>query len=54
MKLYKTLDHCAPEHERCVFWDNLAIEIQRPFEGPPVLSEKDRQRAAFLEAECFE
>lgn len=45
---------CAPEHERRIIRDDSAIEIQRPIEKPPILSEKARQPAALLEAECFE
>lgn len=45
---------CAPEHERRIIRDGLEIEVQRPFEKPPILSAKARQPAALLEAECFE
>jgi dTDP-4-dehydrorhamnose 3,5-epimerase len=42
--LYKTTDYYAPEHERCIRWDDPTIAIQWPDLGqPPVLSAKDSQ-----------
>lgn len=39
--LYKTTDYYASEHERCLAWDDPAIGIQWPLDGPPLLSTKD-------------
>lgn len=39
--LYKTTDYYAPEHERCMAWDDPAIGIQWPLDGPPQLSARD-------------
>lgn len=52
--LYKTTNYYAPQHERCIMWNDPAIAIKWPFEGMPVLSAKDRQGIAFDRAECFE
>lgn len=52
--LYKATDYYAPQHERCILWDDPAIGIKWPFEGAPVLSGKDRQGVTFDMAECFE
>jgi dTDP-4-dehydrorhamnose 3,5-epimerase len=52
--LYKTTDYYAPEHERCIIWDDPTIGIRWPIDGEPVLSAKDRQGIAFDRAECFE
>lgn len=41
--LYKTTDYYAPEHERCIAWDDPAIGIDWPLAAPPRLSDKDRQ-----------
>ena len=39
--LYKTTDYYAPEHERCIRWDDPAIGIAWPLDGVPSLSAKD-------------
>ena len=41
--LYKTTDYYSPQHERCIRWDDSAIEIDWPLAGEPVLSGKDEQ-----------
>lgn len=39
--LYKTTDYYAPEHERCILWNDPVLGIQWPLETPPILSAKD-------------
>ena len=51
--LYKTTDYWAPEHERCIRWDDPQLDIQWPLESPPALSAKDVQGVAFADAETF-
>lgn len=52
--LYKTTDYYAPQHERCIKWDDPSIGIQWPDIGcPPVLSAKDRQGGALAVAEVY-
>jgi dTDP-4-dehydrorhamnose 3,5-epimerase len=51
--LYKTTDYYAPEHERCLRWDDPDISIDWPLEGMPVLSEKDARAASLGDAELF-
>jgi dTDP-4-dehydrorhamnose 3,5-epimerase len=51
--LYKTTDYYAPEHERCIAWDDPAIGIRWPIEGAPLLSAKDRQGKLLADAEYF-
>ena len=45
--LYKTTDYYAPEHERCIAWDNPKIGIKWPLTTAPLLSEKDRAGEPF-------
>jgi dTDP-4-dehydrorhamnose 3,5-epimerase len=52
--LYKTTDYYAPQHERCVRWDDPAIGIEWPVIGSPVLSAKDKVGADLANAEVFE
>jgi dTDP-4-dehydrorhamnose 3,5-epimerase len=52
--LYKTTDYYAPQHERCVSWDDPAIGIEWPVTGMPVLSAKDKVGADLANAEVFE
>jgi dTDP-4-dehydrorhamnose 3,5-epimerase len=51
--LYKTTDYYAPEHERCILWNDLDLGIGWPFAGEPVLSAKDAAGQSFGEAELF-
>ena len=52
--LYKTTDYWAPEHERCIAWNDPDLGIQWPLSGEVQLSGKDRQGAAFSAAEVFD
>lgn len=52
--LYKTTNYYAPEHERCIRWDDPAVGIEWPLAGQPQLSVKDMQGVAFGDAEVFE
>ena len=52
--LYKATDCYAPEHERCIIWDDPMIGIKWPWDGTPILSLKDRQGVTLDRAECFE
>jgi dTDP-4-dehydrorhamnose 3,5-epimerase len=51
--LYKTTDYYAPEHERCITWDDPAIGIEWPLDGAPALSAKDQQGVTLAQAEVF-
>jgi len=51
--LYKATDFYAPEHERCILWNDPRLAIQWPLEEKPVLSAKDREGVAFSEAPLF-
>ena len=51
--LYKTTDYYAPEHERCLRWDDSTIGIAWPIEAAPLLSAKDAIGKSLREAECF-
>lgn len=51
--LYKTTDYYAPEHERCIAWNDPQLGIRWPYEGEPRLSAKDAQGLALAAAEVF-
>jgi dTDP-4-dehydrorhamnose 3,5-epimerase len=59
--LYKTTDYYAPEHERCLRWDEPTLNIPWPLElaqgstsaTAPILSAKDAQGTSLEEAETF-
>ena len=51
--LYKTTDYWAPEHERCIRWDDPVLGIRWPLEGAPQISAKDAQGVPFGKAELF-
>jgi dTDP-4-dehydrorhamnose 3,5-epimerase len=52
--LYKTTDYYAPEHERCIAWNDPDINIHWPLQGDPVLSKKDLAGSRFQNAELLE
>ena len=52
--LYKTTDYYAPQHERCIRWDDPEIGIEWPLAGDPVLSAKDQLGLDISQAEVFE
>ena len=51
--LYKTTDYYAPEHERCIAWNDPTIGIQWPLDGEPQLSSKDLLGKSLVHAEVF-
>lgn len=52
--LYKTTDYYAPEHERCIAWNDHTLNIRWPMHGEPLLSDKDSKGVSFLQAEVFD
>ena len=52
--LYKTTDYWAPEHERCIRWNDTDLAVDWPLQGEPVLSAKDQGGVAFRAAEAFD
>jgi dTDP-4-dehydrorhamnose 3,5-epimerase len=52
--LYKVTDYYAPQHERCIRWDDPAIGIEWPMTQAPMLSGKDQQGLALSQAAVFE
>lgn len=51
--LYMCTDYYAPEHERCIAWNDADIGITWPLAGAPVLSEKDKRGATLRSSETF-
>lgn len=55
--LYKTTDYYAPQHERCIAWDDPEIGIDWGLAaagiGEPLLSAKDRSGLPLSRAELF-
>lgn len=55
--LYKTTDYYAPQHERCIAWNDPAIGIEWPLHEhgieAPLLSEKDQAGRPLAQAELF-
>ncbi len=52
--LYKTTDYYAPEHERCIRWNDADLAIDWQYDAELLVSDKDAQGASFKEAELFE
>lgn len=52
--LYKTTDYWAPEHERCIIWNDADLAVEWKLGGAtPLLSGKDQAGKRFNEAETF-
>ena len=52
--LYKTTDYWAPEHERCIAWNDPDLGIDWPLAGTvPQVSAKDARGVPFANAEVF-
>ena len=49
--LYKTTDYYAPEHERCILWNDPDLAIDWPLDGEPTLSGKDKLGKLFAQAD---
>jgi len=52
--LYKTTDYYAPAHERCILWNDPALNVDWHFQGEPMLSVKDKQGKLLVDAEVFD
>jgi dTDP-4-dehydrorhamnose 3,5-epimerase len=51
--LYKATDFYAPEHERCIVWNDPELQIEWPLSGAPVLSPKDLAGSRLRDADVF-
>ena len=53
--LYKATDYYAPEHERCILWNDPELDIDWPLPGgAPALSAKDAAGTRLRDAEAFQ
>ena len=51
--LYLTTEYYAPEHERCIAWDDPDLAIQWPLATAPNVSAKDSQGRLFKDADLL-
>lgn len=52
--VYKTTDYYAPEHERCLAWDDLSVKITWPIREAPTMSAKDSEGKTFTAIDFFD
>jgi len=52
--LYRTTDYWAPEHERCIIWNDPELDINWPIDFSTRLSEKDVKGLLLKDAEVYE
>ncbi len=52
--LYRTTDYYAPEHERCIIWDDPDLGIDWHISETPLLSAKDAAGISFQSAQVYE
>jgi dTDP-4-dehydrorhamnose 3,5-epimerase len=51
--LYKLDEFWSPSHERTLTWNDADIGVRWPWQGEPILSDKDRRGTPFRSAELF-
>ena len=51
--LYKATDYYAPQHERCVHWNDPDLAIAWSLTGEPIVSAKDQAGLSLKTAELF-
>ena len=51
--LYRTTAYYAPEHERCIIWNDPELGITWPLDDAPMLSVKDAVGSPFKDADLF-
>ena len=51
--VYKTTDYYAPQHERCILWNDPDLAINWDLTTPPIVSVKDQAGQPFQTAEVF-
>jgi dTDP-4-dehydrorhamnose 3,5-epimerase len=51
--IYKTTDYYAPEYERTLLWNDLALGIPWPLDGAPTLAKKDLAGVPLARAETY-
>lgn len=51
--LYSVTDYWAPEHERCIIWNDPVLKIDWPIAEAPILSDKDARGLRLSEAEVY-
>ena len=52
--LYKTTAHYAPQHERCLRWDDTNLNIPWPLSSKPIITVKDRAGLSWSDADKFD
>jgi len=50
---YKTTDYYAPQHERCILWNDPDLAINWQITASPILSAKDQAGVRFKSADLF-
>jgi dTDP-4-dehydrorhamnose 3,5-epimerase len=51
---YKVTDYWAPEHERCIVWNDKQLGISWPIPGDPIVNDKDARGASLKSADLFD
>lgn len=52
--VYKCTTYYAPANEVCLAWDDPVLGIEWPLDGPPLLSDKDREGVPFAQLPLFD
>src|SRR5690606_7443072 len=52
--VYKTTDYYAPEHERCIAWNDPSVGVEWPVSGDPKVSSKDKVGLPMALADMFD
>ncbi len=52
--LYKTTDYYAPGYEQCIAWNDISVGVSWPRNIEPVLSPRDQNGLALVDAQVFD
>jgi dTDP-4-dehydrorhamnose 3,5-epimerase len=52
--LYKATEFYAPDHERCIVWNDPAVGIEWPVTEQPLISPKDAKGMRLRDAQVFD
>jgi len=51
--VYKVTEFYSPDYERCIIWNDQALNIHWPIKNQPLISDRDLSGKSFKDAEIY-